>query len=90
MNKEDFIKKAGEVFNKSNSMENPTKITIVIGNSKIFIDEAIAEEQLYLFMDDLLIARVSYEDVKDIRLMEKEDYDDFFKNIPLIEGDDNE
>ena len=74
MNKEDFVKKAHEIFSKSNSMDEPVWVTIIVSNgSNIFTDEYVAGEYLYLFMDDILIARVRYEDIKDIKLTEESD-----------------
>ena len=74
MNKEEFIKKAHEIFRKSNSMEAPVWVTIIVGNgSNIFTDEYVAGEYLYLYMDDILIARVRYEDIKNVKLTEESD-----------------
>jgi len=74
MNKEEFIKKAHKIFSKSNSMEEPVWVTIIVGNgSNIFTDEYVAGKHLYLYMDDILIARAEYGDVKDIKLTEDSD-----------------
>jgi hypothetical protein len=74
MNKDEFIKKAHEIFNKSNSMEESAWVTIIVGNgSNIFTDEYIAGKYLYLLMGDILIARVKYEDIKEIKLTEESD-----------------
>jgi len=74
MNKEEFIKKAHKMFSKSNRMETPVWITIIVGSgSNIFTDEYVAGEYLYLYMDDILIARVRYEDIKDVKLTEESD-----------------
>ena len=73
MNKDEFINKARKIFIEANSMEEPPFATIIVCGGYIFTDEYVAGKHLYLYMDDILIARAEYGDVKDIKLTEDSD-----------------
>jgi len=85
MNEKEFINKADKVFDKVNSMKEPKSIAVVIGNgSEIFTDEYFSDgEYLYLLMDDTFIAKLKYEDVKDIKISD----DELFDNEEVIKND---
>jgi len=73
MNKDEFINKARKIFIEANSMEEPPFATIVVCNGYIFTDEYVAGEYLYLYMDDILIAKIRYENIKDVKIMDEKD-----------------
>jgi len=73
MNKDEFINKARDIFNEANSMEDPPFITIIVCGGYIFTDECIVGDYLYAYMDDIPIAKIRYEDIKDIKIMDESD-----------------
>jgi len=73
MNKNEFLNKVDKISSKSNSMKE-LWFTIIVGNgSNIFTNKCMASKYLYLFIDKILIAKVRYEDIKDIKLTEESD-----------------
>jgi len=73
MNKDEFINKARKIFSEANSMEEPPFATIIVCGGYIFTDEYVAGEYLYLYMDDIPIAKIRYEDIKDVKIMDESD-----------------
>ena len=73
MNKNEFLNKVDKISSKSNSMKE-LWFTIIVGNgSKLFTNKCMASKYLYFFIDKILIAKVRYEDIKDIKLTEESD-----------------
>jgi len=78
MIREEFIKASNKAFDEANRAKNGW-ITVVIGNgSKIFTDEVFYDDEDAIFlMDNTFIAKVKYEDIKEIRITSDDDLFEF-------------
>ena len=78
MIREEFIEASNKAFDEANSAKNGW-ITVVIGNgSKIFTDEVFYDDEDAIFlMDNTFIAKVKYEDIKEIRITSDDDLFEF-------------
>jgi hypothetical protein len=89
MRRDEFIEASNKAFDEANRAKNGW-ITVVIGNgSKIFTDEVFYDDEDAIFlMDNTFIAKVKYEDIKEIRITTD---NDLFDDIEIfIDGGDEE